>query len=126
MYTTGYSNLTKFTQSSGNSFARPVTALTLIALPCLSAPSFTPNFTPNFTVDRSIPSTPQELLALRQAPIDTEIVAVAIAGVIQIARSQGQTLEDLMAELMREDALLDVQQRTWLSEVVASAWDSWP
>lgn len=103
-----------------------MTTPNLIAPPHSSAPSFTPNFILNFTVDRSIPSTPQELLALRQAPIDTEIVAVAIAGVIQIARSQGQTLEDLMAELMREDALLDVQQRTWLSEVVASAWDSWP
>ncbi len=74
-------------------------------------------------MDYPIPATHQELLALRQGPVDTEIVASAIAGVIRLAQSQGRSLDDLKAELLEEDPLLDAQERAWLSEMVASAWN---
>lgn len=70
----------------------------------------------------SIPATPQEVLALRQQPIDGELVVAAIAAVVMIARSQGQSLEDLTAELLAEDTWLDSCQRLWLSDVVTDTW----
>jgi hypothetical protein len=73
-----------------------------------------------------IPANPQEIVALRQKPVDEELVAAAITGVIQIARSQGQSLDDLTAEVLAEDSLLDQAQRRWLSDIVAQAWKSLP
>lgn len=73
-----------------------------------------------------IPVSPQEIVALRQKPVDEELVAAAIAGVIQIARQQGQSLADLTAEVLAEDTLLDQAQRRWLSDIVAQAWESLP
>ena len=71
-----------------------------------------------------IPDSPQEIFALKQKPIDEELVASAIAGVIKIVRSQGQSLEDLTAQLLADDPLLDQQQRRWLSKVVTQAWEN--
>ncbi len=71
-----------------------------------------------------IPTSPQELVALRQQPIDEELVASAIAGVIQIARAQGKSLDEVTAEVLADDSLLDLHQRRWLSELVSQAWDS--
>lgn len=71
-----------------------------------------------------IPASPQEIVALRQQPIDEELVAAAIAGVIQIARSNGQSLDDLKAEVLADDSLLDKVQRRWLSDIVTQAWTS--
>ncbi|MGL5196936.1 MAG: hypothetical protein ACRC8Y_25380 [Chroococcales cyanobacterium] len=71
-----------------------------------------------------IPTSPQELVALRQQPIDEELVASAIAGVIRIARAQGKSLEEVTAEVLADDSLLDLHQRRWLSELVSQAWDS--
>ncbi|KAB8334957.1 MULTISPECIES: hypothetical protein [Brasilonema] len=71
-----------------------------------------------------IPDSPQEIVALRQKPIDEEMVAAAIAGVIKIVRAQGQSLEDLTAQVLADDSLLDLQQRRWLSQVVAQAWEN--
>ena len=71
-----------------------------------------------------IPASPQEIIALRQQPIDEELVAAAIAGVIKIVRAQGQSLEQLTAQVLADDSLLDSQQRRWLSNVVAQAWES--
>lgn len=71
-----------------------------------------------------IPTSPQEIVALRQKAVDEELVAAAIAGVIQIVRAQGQSLDDLTAQLLADDSLLDAEQRRWLSTVVAQAWDS--
>ncbi|MBO0349805.1 hypothetical protein J0895_11925 [Phormidium pseudopriestleyi FRX01] len=71
-----------------------------------------------------IPTSPQELVALRQQPIDEELVASAIAGVIKIARTQGKSLEEVTAEVLADDSLLDLHQRRWLSELVSQAWDS--
>jgi hypothetical protein len=73
-----------------------------------------------------IPANPQEIVALRQKPVDEELVAAAIAGVIQIARSQGQSLDDLTAEVLAEDSLLDQAQRRWLSDIVRQAWQTLP
>lgn len=73
-----------------------------------------------------IPVSPQEIVALRQKPVDEELVAAAIAGVIQIARSQGQSLDDLTAEVLEEDTLLDQAQRRWLSDIVTHAWECLP
>ncbi len=71
-----------------------------------------------------IPASPQEIVALRQKPVDEELVATAIAGVIKVVRAQGQSLEHLIAQVLADDSLLDSQQRRWLSDVVAQAWES--
>ncbi|HAG84460.1 MAG TPA: hypothetical protein DCL61_25720 [Cyanobacteria bacterium UBA12227] len=73
-----------------------------------------------------IPVSSQEIAALRQKPVDEELVAAAIAGVIQIARQQGQSLDDLTAEVLEEDCLLDQAQRRWLSDIVTQAWETLP
>ncbi|HEY9853120.1 MAG TPA: hypothetical protein V6D28_26855 [Leptolyngbyaceae cyanobacterium] len=70
-----------------------------------------------------IPANPQEVAALRQKPVDEELVAAAIAGVIGISRSQGKSLDQLTAELLADDNLLDLEQRRWLKDVVAHAWE---
>ena len=77
-------------------------------------------------MDYPIPTNPQEIVALRQQPIDEELVATAIAGVVRIARSQGRSLEDLTAEVLIDEGVLDRDLRLWLSDVVAQAWDSLP
>lgn len=73
-----------------------------------------------------IPASPQEIVALRKEPVDEELVAAAIAGVVQIARQSGQSLDDLTAEVLEEDSLLDHSQRRWLSNIVAQAWATIP
>lgn len=73
-----------------------------------------------------IPGSPQEVAALRQRPVDEELVAAAIAGVINIARSEGQSLEDLKAQVLSDDCLLDQSTRRWLSDLVTQAWESLP
>ncbi|HIK28542.1 MAG: hypothetical protein N3E45_08170 [Oscillatoriaceae bacterium SKW80] len=70
-----------------------------------------------------IPSSAQEIVAMREQPVSEELVAAAIAGVIRIARSQGRSLEELKAELLADDELLDQVQRRWLSQIVAEAWE---
>ena len=71
-----------------------------------------------------IPEKPQEIFALRQQPVDEELVATAIAGVIKIVRSQGQSLEELMSQVLAEDSVLDRQQRRWLGQVMSQAWEN--
>jgi hypothetical protein len=73
-----------------------------------------------------IPANPQEVVALRQNPVSEELIAAAIAGVVKVARSNGQSLDELMAEVLADDALLDIQQRRWLSEIIAAAWEKLP
>ncbi|MEB3293733.1 MAG: hypothetical protein VKJ24_11295 [Synechococcales bacterium] len=70
--------------------------------------------------------TAQDLAQLRQKPVSDEILAAAIAGVIHNARAQGQSLEQLKAEVLADDALLDEEQRHWLSDIVAQAWEKLP
>lgn len=73
-----------------------------------------------------IPVSPQEIVALRQQPINEETIAAAIAGVVQIARLKGQSLDDLTAEVLADDSLLDRDARRWLSDIVVQAWQSLP
>ncbi|MCU0518618.1 MAG: hypothetical protein MUC60_17490 [Oscillatoria sp. Prado101] len=69
-----------------------------------------------------IPTSPQEIEAMRHLTVSEELVAAAIVGVIKIFRSQGSSLEDLKAQVLAEDNLLDQVQRRWLSDMVAEAW----
>jgi len=71
-----------------------------------------------------IPATVEEIEALEKNPVDEELIAAAIAGVVQIARAQGQTLEELTAEVLADDHWLDSSQRRWLSDIVTQAWQS--
>lgn len=71
-----------------------------------------------------IPANPQEIVNLGQKTVNEELVAAAIAGVIQIAHQQGQSLEDLTAEVLADDSVLDYSQRRWLSEIMMDAWES--
>lgn len=64
-----------------------------------------------------------ESILLRQMPVTEDLILSAIAGVIDSARSQGRSLEEIKAEVMEDDSLLDVQQRYWLSEAVAQVWE---
>ena len=73
-----------------------------------------------------IPACTEEIIALRQIPINEEVIASAIAGVIQIARKQGQSLDDLTAQVLADDSLLSQTQRHWLSDIVIQAWKSLP
>ena len=70
-----------------------------------------------------IPAQTPESGVIRQKFVDEELIAAAIVGVVDVARSNGQSLEELMKEVLADDALLDSKQRRWLSEVVALAWE---
>lgn len=82
--------------------------------------------TPNQAMDTPIPTTAQEIFSLRDRPADPEILVKAIAGVVNVARHQGQTLEDLTAEVLSEDNLLDLHQRTRLKDWVVTVWQALP
>jgi hypothetical protein len=73
-------------------------------------------------MDYPIPANIQKISDPRRQRVDAELVATAIAGVIENARSQGQSLDDLTAEVLAEDGVLDLKQRRWLSDLVAQAW----
>ncbi|XTZ19684.1 MAG: hypothetical protein ACQZ3M_07900 [cyanobacterium endosymbiont of Rhopalodia fuxianensis] len=70
-----------------------------------------------------IPASPEEIFALRSQPVDEEMIVIAIAGVIKLARSQGQSLT---AEVLQDDPMLDLVQRRWLSHLVEQAWQVLP
>ncbi|ERN41217.1 hypothetical protein KR51_00021910 [Rubidibacter lacunae KORDI 51-2] len=69
-----------------------------------------------------IPDSSEEIVALTQQQPDEEIVAAAIAGVVRLTRAQGRSLDDLTAEVLADDPLLDSAQRRWLSDIVTQAW----
>ncbi|MDB9534401.1 hypothetical protein PN451_00835 [Dolichospermum planctonicum CS-1226] len=73
-----------------------------------------------------IPDSPQAISALRKQPVDEELVAAVIAGVVKVVRSQGQSLDQLTAQVLEDDQMLDQQQRRWLSKLVAQAWENFP
>lgn len=72
----------------------------------------------------SIPTSPEELIALRQKPVNEELIVAAIAGVVRIARSQNQSLDQLQAEVLADHNLLDDAQRQWLSDLVTETWQA--
>ncbi len=77
----------------------------------------------NLAMKHRIPTTTEEVLSLRQAEnVDAELMAAAIFGVVRLARSQGHSLEELTAEVLREDGCLDAVERSWLSTVMAKTW----
>mgnify|MGYP001794786868 FL=1 len=51
-------------------------------------------------------------------------IATAILHVIETARSQGQSLDDVMTELMTDDALLDPKSRHLLGDILTQAWNT--
>lgn len=69
-----------------------------------------------------IPTNREELLNLCRQPADSEILATAIVGIIQLARSQGQSWAELQAAILAEDPLLEPRQRQWLSELLFKTW----
>ena len=73
-----------------------------------------------------IPVSPKDIVSLSARPVDEEVLALAIFGVVRVARSQRRSLDDLTAEVLSEDGLLDRVQRHWLSQMVAQAWQSLP
>ena len=72
----------------------------------------------------NVPNNIDDIITLNQNPIDEELIATAIAGVIAIARQQGQSLEDLTTDLLHDDNLLSPNQRHQLSMVIAQAWQT--
>ena len=70
----------------------------------------------------TIPTSPQKMVALRQQPVNEELVAAAIADLVRISRSQGKSLEEVTAEVLAEDRLLEPPLRQWLSEAIVQAW----
>ena len=51
-------------------------------------------------------------------------IATAIIHVIESARSQGQSLDDVISELMADDALLDRKSRNLLGDILTQAWNT--
>lgn len=58
--------------------------------------------------------------------VSLQLVAEAIAFVIDTARNQGQTLDDLVNEILAEDPILNQLQRRWLSNIIIQAWKNLP
>ncbi len=77
-------------------------------------------------MDYPIPASTEEILALGNSSVNEETIAAAIAGVIHIARQQGQSLEDVTANILKDDSLLDIDYRKRLSELIAQAWKMLP
>ena len=77
-------------------------------------------------MDYPIPASTEEILALRNNSVNEEIVATAIAGVIRMARNNGQSLEEVTAGVLKDDCLLDLDRRKWLSDLVTQAWTMFP
>ncbi len=80
-------------------------------------------FTP---MNYPIPVSHQEIAQLQEQRVDEELIVAAIAGVINIARSEGQSLADLKSQVLAEDSMLDKPTRRWLSDLVGQAWDCLP
>jgi hypothetical protein len=65
---------------------------------------------------------PSDYIAPQRAPVNEQVVALAIAEVVEYAHRRGTSLAQLTAEVLAEDGFLDDRQRLWLSEIVADAW----
>jgi len=72
----------------------------------------------NYPIPTSLP----EIVNLRQQPVNEELMLCAIAGTIRISRLEGKSLEDITAEVLADDRLLDLNLRRWLSQMVTHVW----
>lgn len=77
-------------------------------------------------MDYLIPANAEEILALQNNSVNEEIIATAIAGVVQMARQQGQSLEELTEKILKDDRVLDLERRKWLSQTIVQAWNILP
>ncbi|MGL5834149.1 MAG: hypothetical protein ACRC1Z_13085 [Waterburya sp.] len=77
-------------------------------------------------MDDFTPANTEEMLALKNGAINEEVVATAIAGVVQMARQQQQSLEQLTESILRDDRVLDLERRKWLSQMIIQAWNILP
>lgn len=77
-------------------------------------------------MDNSIPANMEEMLALKNVVVNEEVIATAIAGVVQIARQQQQSLEQLTESILKDDRVLDLERRQWLSQMIIEAWNILP
>lgn len=73
-------------------------------------------------LNQFIPTTSQELIALQAQPVTDEVIVTALVGVINISRSVGKSLEDIQAEVLADDNLLDLAERRRLRDIVTQAW----
>ena len=69
-----------------------------------------------------IPTSIQEIVNLWQEPVNEDLMLCAIAETIEISRKRGKSLEEITAEVLADDRLLDLNMRRWLSQTVAHVW----
>lgn len=68
-------------------------------------------------------STPLRHIASdRSTSVDDDVIVAALAGVIETAQSQGQSLDDVIAQVLADDCLLEPQMRHLLGDIVTQAW----
>ena len=77
-------------------------------------------------MDYPIPASAEEILALQNNSVNEEIIATAIAAVVQMYRRQGQSLEELTESVLKDDRLLNLDRRKWLNEMIVQAWSILP
>jgi hypothetical protein len=77
-------------------------------------------------MDDFIPTNTEKKSALKNSVVNEEVIASAIAGVVQMARQQQQSLEQLTESILRDDRVLDPERRKWLSQMIIQAWNILP
>lgn len=70
-----------------------------------------------------ISNPPEQFNFSGKKPSTVEMIALAIAEVVKVARQQGQSLEDLQAEILQDHSILDIVQRRWLKDLIIRAWE---
>ena len=70
----------------------------------------------------SIPTAPEDIPDIQQKSPTVEVIALAIASIVQNARQQGKTLADLEAEILQDHCILDLGQRRWLKDLIGKTW----
>ncbi|MEY2857897.1 MAG: hypothetical protein RLZZ74_2209 [Cyanobacteriota bacterium] len=77
-------------------------------------------------MDDFIPTNTEKKSALKNSVVNEEVIASAIASVVQMARQQQQSLEQLTESILRDDRVLDPERRKWLSQMIIQAWNILP
>jgi hypothetical protein len=76
--------------------------------------------------DDFIPINQEKRSAPKNSVVNEEVIASAIASVVQMARQQQQSLEQLTESILRDDRVLDPERRKWLSQMIIQAWNILP